>query len=882
MKCSFALAPILCTLFAVAPGAAGAGADVAPTDLSLLYIGRWDKTDPSVYHGHWVGAYLRTGFNGKSVSIKLAQPTDLVVSIDGEATRVVRGEKGTTRLEQAPLVETNHALMVGVKGGGGILFEGLELDAGAATRPPAKRPLIECIGDSISCGTPGRIEAAGNYNWVTAEALGCDHTQIAWPARALTTGYGCADDKAGLDTQYFQLAKFGDQPRRPWDFSYTPDVILINLGQNDNCGQEPVGVFLESYIKFLRKLRDKFPHVQIFGLRPLSGYYAASVRAAVETLYKDGDSRVHFVDTTGWLLPTDFKDGVHPDDHGNLKMAEKLAPIIKPFVPLVAGSSSSNAATVGDPADPAALGKDVEDAYISGARRIVIKPGIYQIPAARHPAIKLDHWQDATLIADGVTLINPVHGQKMISMHQCANTTVQGATLTQSWMSAYQGQISSVARQNNHCTCDWKPSAGYPVPPEGLATLWIDVIDGHTHHIKLGFGDFYHSSLQSLGNGVFRSGVDDHLQPFAVGDWVVARYEDPAQKVFIDECRDCTIRNITMMRNGFAPIFENAGGGNHILNCTWTQGHRPEGATDDPLVTNAADGIHSACANPGPDIENCTFRGVFLDDCIAIHGAYQDINQVDGPVLLVHNGYALLTVGEPVQIANERGFFVQTTVSALKDNHDGTSTVTLPQSVNVSLPAKICNPLHAGAGYKIIGCHLGDTRSRGILVKGDNGLIRDNVIEQCGMAAIAIGPEYGEGESGYCNHVLVEANTCRENGRVGYDPALWVHGDSARENHDITIRNNHFISNCAGDVVVEYDAGATVTGNTFTSPAAWPPGEKPRHPIELGNAIDVTISDNALTATSIYAEPLIHLRANTSSITQEALKPEPVSSAQTH
>jgi hypothetical protein len=88
-------------------------------------------------------------------------------------------------------------------GGGGWYFQGLVLDPGAVTKPPAPQPIIEFVGDSITCGSPAPIEAAGNYTWLTAEALGCDHTQISWPGRSLMTGFGFQDDKVGLDIQYF-------------------------------------------------------------------------------------------------------------------------------------------------------------------------------------------------------------------------------------------------------------------------------------------------------------------------------------------------------------------------------------------------------------------------------------------------------------------------------------------------------------------------------------------------------------------------------------------------------------------------------------------------------------------------------------------------------
>jgi len=45
-----------------------------------------------------------------------------------------------------------------------------------------------------------------------------------------------------------------------------------------------------------------------------------------------GDTRVHYVDTTGWLDSTDFTDGVHPSDAGHVKVSNRLLPILLPYV----------------------------------------------------------------------------------------------------------------------------------------------------------------------------------------------------------------------------------------------------------------------------------------------------------------------------------------------------------------------------------------------------------------------------------------------------------------------------------------------------------------------------------------------------------------------
>ena len=350
---------------------------------------------------------------------------------------------------------------------------------------------------------------------------------------------------------------------------------------------------------------------------------------------------------------------------------------------------------------------------------------------------------------------------------------------------------------------------------------------------------------------------------FAVGDWLVARYADPPNKVFWSSCRNCTLRDVTMMRNGFAPIFDSEGFGNHVLHCHWALGPRPAGATEDPLVTNSADGIHSPDANPGPDIEYCTFDGVFLDDCIAIHGGFHSIISVNGPTIVANNGYAFYHVGEPVRISNDHGFYLQANVTAMKDNGDGNSTLTLDTTQTIPLDAKLSNPLYDGHGYKIIGCRLGNTRSRGIIVKSDDGIIRGNVISRSGLA-IRIGPEFGS-EADYSRNVVVEGNTLIHNG-----DGIVVDGSGVKQNKNITIKNNRLMANNGDDLNVAWASDVTVTGNTFTAPAARAFGGKPRAPITVRASENVTLSGNKITPSPAYARPFVSIGDNVSQLTQDA------------
>lgn len=308
--------------------------DGSPRDPNIRYVGRWDRSDPAAFHGYWTDCYLRTRFTGTSIGIRLDGGTQLIVTIDGEKNRVVNAGKGVTALNAAPLKPGVHTLLVGSAGQNyEVGFQGLVLAPSAHTEAAIPHPIIEFIGDSITT-----IYSDGNYSWITGATLGCDHTQISFSGAALTSGFGCLPDKTGLNLQYFRLKNFNhlqDNPPVAWDFrAYTPRIVVINLGQNDQCGSEPKLTMTASMENFVGAIRSRFPVAEIVVMRPFGGPFAADELAAVQELNAGGDSRVHYADTTGWLDPkTDFIDGVHPNPAGQAKAAQRLFPILRPLLP---------------------------------------------------------------------------------------------------------------------------------------------------------------------------------------------------------------------------------------------------------------------------------------------------------------------------------------------------------------------------------------------------------------------------------------------------------------------------------------------------------------------------------------------------------------------
>lgn len=176
-----ALLPLLlCT--ASLSSTAGSSSDGSLSDTNIRYIGRWDRSQATVYNGYWSGVFLRARFTGTSVGIKLSKGTALRVSIDNEAPRIINAGPGTTPLNTQPLLTGDHVVQVGSAGQNyDVAYQGLVLDSNGTTKPVEARPIIEYVGDSITVGTE-------SYSFLSADMLGADPVLIAFSARALTSG----------------------------------------------------------------------------------------------------------------------------------------------------------------------------------------------------------------------------------------------------------------------------------------------------------------------------------------------------------------------------------------------------------------------------------------------------------------------------------------------------------------------------------------------------------------------------------------------------------------------------------------------------------------------------------------------------------------------
>jgi lysophospholipase L1-like esterase len=228
---------------------------------------------------------------------------------------------------------------------GQALFDGILLEPGGKlTKPVIPAHRIEFVGDSITAGykisgadgfeDPVSHDAKASYGWLIGERLDAEVRLIAVTGSGLVHNYGVVPSSSRtmpLSYPYLHRASIIAN-----DWSWKPEIIVVNVGTNDlgPPAATPSDTFQAAYNNFLSAVRGFNPTSLIVALQPFGvgggtvPVYPAEIRAAVETRHQAGDSRVMYVDTSGWLGAGDLTDGAHPNIKGHSKAADLLAPIL--------------------------------------------------------------------------------------------------------------------------------------------------------------------------------------------------------------------------------------------------------------------------------------------------------------------------------------------------------------------------------------------------------------------------------------------------------------------------------------------------------------------------------------------------------------------------
>lgn len=329
---------------------------VAADDKRLLYTGRIDFSDKKAPRLSWPGSSIKANFTGNYLELVLDDQKGknfFNVIVDGEnihphVLQAAQGEK--SYWISSSLGEGEHSLEIYKRtegSEGSTAFKGLKLAENAKLLAPPARPKrrIEIYGDSISSGMGNEgpdngvdhLEVDKNNYWaygaIAARELNAElHTISRSGIGIMISWFDFI-----MPQYYDQLSAVGDNDS-VWDFKqWTPDVVLINLMQNDSWlvdrekRLQPIPSDeqrVQAYVDFIQKVRAEYPKAQL--ICALGSMDATSnekwpnyIRAAVKQLQDSGDKRIDsvFFEFNGY--------GQHPRIAQHKKNAAKLSAFIR-------------------------------------------------------------------------------------------------------------------------------------------------------------------------------------------------------------------------------------------------------------------------------------------------------------------------------------------------------------------------------------------------------------------------------------------------------------------------------------------------------------------------------------------------------------------------
>ena len=321
----------------------------------IQYWGRWDLQSASSLGAITVntGSSVLIRFEGTNLTLHFVtahyteQLPTLWLQVDDGEWRVLN-PADAMRLSPTGLPTGVHTLRLVVKGFrewenrwdsplvGCIVFRGVTPDKDTKLVDPPQRPkkLIEYLGDSITEGIlvlpTGTRESWSQENWPQysdGRRTWAYQSALSVEAEPRIVGFG----RLGLT-----INANGGVPPAIYSFPYIysgvpidalakPDVVVVNMGTND--GRASGEVFAPLYRTYIQVIRKAYPAAWILCLRPFNGTHEEEVQSAVR---REGDQRVRYVDTTGWIDPDKHTtDGVHLNLEGNKVAGEKLAELLR-------------------------------------------------------------------------------------------------------------------------------------------------------------------------------------------------------------------------------------------------------------------------------------------------------------------------------------------------------------------------------------------------------------------------------------------------------------------------------------------------------------------------------------------------------------------------
>ncbi|PQV63287.1 Right handed beta helix region [Abditibacterium utsteinense] len=518
--------------------------------------------------------------------------------------------------------------------------------------------------------------------------------------------------------------------------------------------------------------------------------------------------------------------------------------------PLQAQTVSISAAAAISPEHPEQLRDAILAAFKAGQKKVVVPPGVYRIPSSNAGAnLEFADLKEFEIDARGAVFSMLDNSKGGIIFRNCQGVTLRGATIRNATFPFTQGRITAIAP--NRKSFELQIDAGYPTTLDNTKAFdsrtTYYIFDHTTRRLKNGTYDYGNSGLLRLAPDRFQVSFEGAFGPeIEVGDLSSMRGRGESG-LHNDGCTQMNIRGVSLQASGGFGFFESGGAGNRYDGVSVKPGPKPQGATAEPLMSENADGFHSAGTKKGPTIENSLFTRM-PDDGIAIHGEYQMVRGSQGAIVTCMRPWpgAPYAIGDRVALVAQNGVpggeakvvAVQKLADDLlpplatdfphfRDNHFFFQ-LTLDKALDAKPGDVVSNLDQSGNGFVLRNNTILDHRARGFLLKARDGLVANNLVDGSSIAGLVMGPELWWGEGNYTRNVVIRGNTFAHCGYATTGPwneqagvlSVLGTGDSpdARGHSNLTIENNAFVSNDGINVVLDGLENSTFTGNKFLDP----------------------------------------------------------------
>jgi len=253
---------------------------ISPFDPAVHINGRFAK-EASVARASFSGVEFIIAFEGTEVSVLLKSPGNVFnVTLDGKQLPPLdlSANNEEKHLVAKNLAKGVHVISIAKRTEsiqGDALFKGFEIKGVSKKEALPQKPKlkIEFLGNSITAGygvldsvkehtySPITQDVFSSYAGITARELKAEMRTVAFSGRGIFRNHPDSEDQRTLP-EFFPYISVN--VKVIWDFSWQPDIAVIELGTNDFALNAPDSAgFVNSAVKFAKQIREKYPNAKI-------------------------------------------------------------------------------------------------------------------------------------------------------------------------------------------------------------------------------------------------------------------------------------------------------------------------------------------------------------------------------------------------------------------------------------------------------------------------------------------------------------------------------------------------------------------------------------------------------------------------------------------